>query len=263
MITLNQLNQSVYQSIENYHHRSSPQTDWREPLLGVARVDDPLFRELKHVVSPSHAHPRDFLPDAKSVLAFFLPFKNTLSKTNIRGINASREWAVAYVETNELIKRISEDFKILLEEQRYSTFIFPATHNFDEEKLISDWSHRHIAYIAGLGTFGLNNMLITQQGCCGRVGSLVSEIELEPTPRSDVEFCRYKNDGSCVQCVERCPVSALTVDGFDRRRCYEVCLENDRVYPDLPLTDVCGKCVVGIPCAHTSPVKISAASIEL
>ena len=32
---------------------------WRQPLVGVAAADDPLFSELKQVVDPDHAMPED------------------------------------------------------------------------------------------------------------------------------------------------------------------------------------------------------------
>ncbi|WP_338094171.1 hypothetical protein [Methanorbis furvi] len=38
------------------------------------------------------------------------------------------------------------------------------------------WSHRHFAVLAGLGTFGVNNMLITRMGCYGRVSSFAASI---------------------------------------------------------------------------------------
>ena len=38
--------------------------------------------------------------------------------------------------------------------------------------IASDWSERHAAYAAGLGTFGLTRALITEKGIAGRFGSL-------------------------------------------------------------------------------------------
>ncbi len=35
------------------------------------------------------------------------------------------------------------------------------------------WSHKSAAAIAGLGSFGLHRMLITDAGCAGRCGSLL------------------------------------------------------------------------------------------
>lgn len=38
----------------------------------------------------------------------------------------------------------------------------------------SNWSERHAAYVAGLGTFSLNDALITVNGIAHRVGSILS-----------------------------------------------------------------------------------------
>ena len=74
---------------------------------------------------------------------------------------------------------------------------------------MSDWSHKHVAYIAGLGSFGRHHMLITDKGCCGRIGSVVTDAAIPATPRSDRERCLFKADGSCGKCLERCPILAL------------------------------------------------------
>ena len=42
---------------------------------------------------------------------------------------------------------------------------------------------------------------------------------------------------------------ALTEDGFDRFKCYAQLLKNDALYADLPMTDVCAKCVSIVPCS--------------
>ena len=47
----------------------------------------------------------------------------------------------------------------------------------------SNWSERHMAHAAGLGTFGLCDGLITAKGKAMRVGSVVARIKLPPTPR--------------------------------------------------------------------------------
>jgi epoxyqueuosine reductase QueG len=147
-----------------------------------------------------------------------------------------------------------------LEGSNYQVAITPATHNFDPEKLISGWSHRHVGYIAGLGKFGVNNMIITAHGCCGRIGSFVTDLRVEADQRSPGEACLYRHDVSCVQCAERCVNTALFADRFDRWRCYEMCLRNETKYGNLGTADVCGKCLVGLPCSFTNPVEKRASS---
>ena len=160
-------------------------------------------------------------------------------------------------------ERVKPPGKLILEEHQFQshlqsrgnkTIIIPATHNWDEEKLISDWSHRHIAYIAGVGKFGLNNMLITGEGCCGRGGSFITSAEIKPDIRNDNPACLYEYDGSCMKCVDRCVNEALFEKQFDRFKCYEMLLENEKVHHSIGDVDVCGKCLVAVPCSHNNPV---------
>lgn len=241
--------------VPEYAKAQRPGTAWGIPLVGFASASDPLFDSLKTAISPTVAMPNDLLADAATVIVIFLPFTKALSKTNADGRHTSQEWAVAYIETNRLIEALCLHLKGFLEERGHSVHPMPATHNFDEQKLISDWSHRHIAYIAGLGKFGLNNMLITRAGCCGRLGSLITSLALEPDPRPETESCLFRYDGSCGKCAKRCVADALRADTFHRHDCYDICLENDVKFASLATTDVCGKCMVRVPCAHKDPVQ--------
>jgi len=228
---------------------------WKEPLVGFESAQDPGFLALKKAVSPSHALPQDFLQGAETVIAYFLPFAERIAESNIDGASASKEWAEAYIETNKMIFDLNSYLKAQFAQLGYASVIIPATHNFDEKRLMSDWSHRHVAAIAGLGTFGLNNMLITDKGCCGRIGSLITDIPLT-LPKIDAEErCLYKYNSSCGKCVERCENNALTLASFDRHKCYEACLHNSKVHEALGFADVCGKCLVNLPCSFTNPVK--------
>jgi len=248
------IEQFIKQYVKEYSERKEVSTKWREPIVKFSDANDKMFIKLKELISPTHALPNDFLEDAQTVISYFLPFDKIVANSNIEGKYCSREWAIAYIETNRLILDLNKYIKKELENLNYKSSIIPATHNFDEDSLISDWSHRHVAYIAGLGKFGLNNMLITDKGCCGRVGSIVTNLRIEPTPRNDKEYCLYKSKGICKKCVQRCVNDALRVNSFDRHKCYEMLLYNDKHHSDLGLTDACGKCCVSLPCSFTNPV---------
>jgi epoxyqueuosine reductase QueG len=229
---------------------------WRDPLVAIISASDPTLMKLKEVVDPEHAIPSDLLPDAKSVVVFFLPFRPELGLENARcKPYASRSWAQAYVETNSLIQSINEHMKTCFKHAGYDAATTPATHNFDEEKLVSRWSHKHIGYLAGLGTFGKNHLLITRAGCCGRLGSLVTSMPLPATPKMTEESCLEKRGLLCRSCVSACRFGALRSKGFDRRACYAQCLRNDAHYSYLPLVDVCGKCGCEVPCSYQVPTE--------
>lgn len=253
------ITEAIVTYVAQYKQRQTPLTSWKTPLVAFAAADDPLFAQLKEIVGPTHAGPRELLPEAKTVIAYFLPFEESNVASNRDGDSASRAWAVAYVETNALIDAINQHLAQVLTQRGYKAAILPPTHNFDEQQLISDWSHKHVAYIAGLGNFGLHHMLITEKGCCGRLGSLVTDLALAPTPRNQKSACLYYANGTCTACIQRCPVGALGEApfrevAFDRHACYARCLDNANIHADVGLADVCGKCVSLVPCSFKNPV---------
>lgn len=235
--------------IKNSVLQARTTTRYREPLVGFASANDHLFTQIKQVIGPHHLHPKEMLPGAKTVVAFFIPFAEDVVKANRRDKEAvAREWAVAYVETNRLISDICRQLIEMLNEEGIDAVAEKPTHNFDKQSLTAGWSHKSVAYVAGLGTFGLNRMLITASGCAGRFGTLVISAEVPPTPRPVGEFCRYYREGKCLYCVQNCPTGALKAEQLDKQRCYKHLMDMDSFFNDLDLTDVCGKCAMG-PCA--------------
>ena len=248
------IHQTLTDTISTFRQTPGVRTAWKEPLVAYAGAADPLFMRLKEVVSSTHATPQELLSGAQTVIVYFLPFHESVGRSNKGDLPASLEWAKAYIETNQLIRAINQRLAKALEQQGYASVILPPTHNFDPKVLVSDWSHKHIGYIAGLGKFGLHRMLITEKGCSGRLGSLVTSAPLAPTPRGAEEACLYNYNKSCVACVKRCPVGALTESGYDRQACYAVCLQNAKTYEAEGLADVCGKCASVVPCSFQDPV---------
>ena len=211
---------------------------------------------MKNIIDKTHKIPTDFLSDAKTVISYFIPFKKDVVLSNVNGKHCSKEWAIAYVETNRLIVDLNKFLSKRLKKHGFNSVILPPTHNFDEEKLISGWSHKHVGFIAGLGKFGLHHQLITEKGCCGRLGSLITNVEVQPTERPNKEFCLYKSNQNCAKCVENCKFDALKIDSFDRKRCYKICLSNAELHRELGFADVCGKCVCVVPCSFSIPKVI-------
>ncbi|MDR1576349.1 MAG: hypothetical protein LBS37_10130 [Treponema sp.] len=228
---------------------------WKEPIVEIISAKDEKLKILKEVVSVEHFMPYDILSDAKSIISFFIPFQENIIRSNIKGIMASEKWAIAYIKTNDLIKTINDDIEKLMEQNGYKTGKIPATHNFDVEKLISNWSHRHIAYIGGIGTFGINNMLITKDGCCGRFGSIIINYELNEYKQTNEvkEKCLNKLNGSCGICQKKCIVNAYENNKYDRYKCYKQCLKNAEYHKNIGYADICGKCLVGLPCSIKEP----------
>ncbi len=240
--------------VAEYPAHNDVETRWQAPRVGVASARDPLFRQFIHVNHGGHLLPQELLPEAYSVIVLYVPFTEELHRENYQAEHyCSRSWAMAYLETNRLISDTTEHLREKLQERGNTAALIPPTHNFDRKTLVSDWSHRHAAYAAGLGRFGLHNLLITPQGCTGRLGSLITDLEIEPSPVPDHEYCLHKAGKVCQKCVERCEFGALRSDGFDRFACHRQCRVNDRHHLDLALTEICGKCSAMVPCSVVNP----------
>jgi len=231
---------------------------WRRPLMACGAVDE-RFEILPKVALKEHLLPRELLTTARTVIVFFLPFKKDLIKENKKGDRPCRNWGVAYVETNNLIGRVSSALGDLLLQHGFKSGLTPATHNFDEVQLMARWSHKHLAHLVGPGRFGIHRMLITPMGCAGRLGSLVTEAELGDHPLVESpEACLTRAGKKCGKCLEACPVAALRENDFERSRCWERLKENRRsldTFSDLPeSTHVCGKCAALMPCSFENPL---------
>jgi epoxyqueuosine reductase len=224
---------------------------WEGLLLAIAPADE-RFLKLKTMVAQDHPMPWDLMPEVRSVLVFFLKFKDILLHENKVGDLPAKSWGMAYESTNRLLVRLMEGVSRVMMEGGYKTVLTPPTHNFDRERLISLWSHKHLGYLAHLGTFGRNCQLITPLGCGGRLGSLLTNCLLPSTPAwNHGEMCLGKRGIECNRCIEACPPRALTEDGIKKQVCFQRLQENIRSAPTLkglnPSTHVCGKCVVVCP----------------
>jgi epoxyqueuosine reductase QueG len=257
-ITIEQLRMLAEKFVAAEPARMGIEGFWQTPLLVSALIDE-RFDILPQITFNEHLHPRELLSTAKSVVVFFIPFKCELVKENKKGDRPCRNWGLAYVQTNDLINRLSQAIKEFLAGKGFKSELTPATHNFDEDILMACWSHKHLAHLANLGRLGTHHMLITPVGCTGRLGSLITEADLGDHPLIDTdEACLLKAGKKCGKCIEACPVEALVENGFERRKCWNRLNENRDILDylsDLPKsTHVCGKCAALMPCSFLNPV---------
>jgi epoxyqueuosine reductase len=258
-VTPNDLRIFVEDYLTAYPEKTGEKSIWRKPLLATAKADD-RFDSLPRIATEDHSLPRDLLSSARSVAVFFIPFVKKLAVENHKGEFPCRNWGLAYESTNRLINSVSEHIQHYLEDRGYQAELTPATHNFDHEKLVSRWSHKHLGYLAGLGRFGVNAQLITPSGCAGRLGSLVTDAELGDSPLiAEKELCLHKNGHKCLVCAKRCPVGAVYESGIDRKLCFKRLKSNLAQLEELAgldnMTHVCAKCQVIVPCSLKAPRK--------
>ncbi len=246
---------------------------FHEPLVGFASFADPLFLAYREIIGPFHLTPAEILAGEVgggegegSVLCWVLPIAGGVRESN-RGetLYPSRQWSWVRHHGEAFNGALRRHLAAWLTEQGHKTVIpqySPLWRELGDSPVgvASTWSERHAAYAAGLGTFSLNDGLITEKGIAHRLGSVVTDLLLTPTPRTAPDHrsncLYYRKPGACGVCIKRCPVGALTPDGHDKRICRE------HVYGTIPAAVAseynvtatgCGLCQTAVPCEFRAP----------
>jgi len=241
----------------------SPYLD--EPLVGFASAEDPIFRDYQQIIGPFYLLPAELLPEATSVVSWILPIGRAVRESNQRQTELpSHEWALTRTHGETINGDLRRHLVSWLEGQGHTAVApqySPLWKEFSESPVgvASNWSERHTAYAAGLGTFSLSDGFITSRGIAHRCGSVITSLALSPTPRTYSNHrsnCLHYHDGSCGACIARCPVGAITRSGHDKVRCREL------VYGTAPekLSEQygvaqtgCGLCQTKVPCEAAIP----------
>ena len=237
------------------------------PLVGVARADDPLFETFRknEVIGAQWRPPGEWMQDAKSVVAFFFPVSAEIRTRHRAARTATNEaWNYGYGKHGQVVNAFLAGITAEMEGQGVKTFIPTKDPTFKIERqptmrggkedvhYSTSWSNRHIAFVAGLGTFGIHRHLITREGCSGVLASMILDWEMEPTSANYRD--PYENCIHCGACVTRCPAGAISLENLrNLKECaaYAASLrsESDPGY--------CGKCLVGIPCESVLPAELA------
>ena len=248
---------------------------WGEPLVGFSRGDDPLYLEYKQVVGPFHWTPWEIFaqafpgtqaqPGELTVISWILPQTRATRADNRRqDVYPAERWARSRMFGEQANDELRQHVVDVLMETGYEA-VAPVLHpgwawrESDEHVFASNWSERHAAHAAGLGTFGLCDGLITPVGKAMRAGSAVARIQIPPTPRPYTDhraYCLFFTGGTCRQCIERCPVGAVTEAGHDKLKCRAHVKSGTEKFVRAHYGFEgygCGLCQTGVPCESGIP----------
>lgn len=226
------------------------------PLVGVAAAGDAYFAAFTSpdIIGECFLAPKEWLPGARTVISYFLPFTEEVRKSNRRPGLPSQEWASARID-GEVFNNVVRRFLIAYLEAQGTEAMSPALDaRFRVVSRIPNWSERHAAFVAGLGTFSLCRSLITSKGTAGRIGSVITTLSLPATERpyqSYYEYCPFLTKGKCGACIRRCPPKAISPAGKDNRICGDY-IDND-VLPLFAPRYGCAKCNTAVPCEYKIP----------
>ena len=249
---------------------------WDAPQFAYARGDDPLFGQLKNDIgefywTPAEAYQlaypdEEVDPSALAVICYILPqTKATRVDQAIETEFPAERWARSRFHGEDfncalrlhLAEELTQAGYQAVAPERLPGFDYRQSERFG---IASNWSERHTAWVAGLGTFGLSDGLITKVGKAVRFGSVVVKMDLEATSRpytGHQDWCLWYAKGSCGVCMKRCPAEAITDEGHDKPKCFDyirnVTTPYVRDHYGTGATP-CGLCQVKIPCESRSPL---------
>ena len=290
VVFLKNPNKVLEQLIKNFINESESNkrkqldhgTYWEEPLVGFASGMDPLFFQYKTLIGSFHLTPREVISaglkergrsllfteiEQISVISWVLSASGDTRKSNREEKQfPSKLWAYTREYGEACNGALRKHVIHFLEDLGYATVapaLLPTFQAIQDEKVgwASPWSERHVAYACGLGTFSLNDGLITPKGMAMRVGSVVTLLKLTPSEKKYRDYrenCLQFRNEKCGKCIKRCPAGAITEKGHDKNTCYdylrsEPLAAKNVEYGLMPPPRSCGLCQTDVPCEFEIP----------
>ena len=265
----------ILHSPQNSLRGAEREKAWDDLLLGFSRGDDPLYQAFKEHVGPFHWTPLEIFgpsfpeihvtADELTVISWILPqTEATRADQRKETTFPSERWTRSRVFGEEFNNELRKHVAGRLVEagiRAVAPALSPLWEMKQSERFgrASSWSERHVAYVAGLGTFGLSEGLITPRGKAMRCGSVVARIRIPATPRPYDDhhaYCLHFTRGTCGKCISRCPIGAITEEGHDKAACerYLRGIVAEYVSSHFGFKGyACGLCQTDVPCESEIP----------
>ncbi|MGA2670865.1 MAG: epoxyqueuosine reductase [Dehalococcoidia bacterium] len=180
-------------------------------ICGVAPV-------ARFVDAPKGFHPCDIYPDCRSVVVFasHFPLSTLQAKTN----------APYTLVRNRMVDKVDwTSFHVCSELETEGIVSIPIPSAEPYEYWDAGRNHgrgilslKHAGFLAGLGVFGENTLLINEKfGNMIWLGAVLVSIDLEPDPIASYEGCI----AGCTLCIDSCPQHALDGITINQKLCRE------------------------------------------
>ncbi len=246
--------------------------------IGIVDGNDPIFNEYKTIIGSFHLTPAEAYTkfckknemecstENISVVAFILPANMLTKKENFEhskempGERWSHTRLYGEMANQKLQKYLVNELKkegISAVAPMTERYLFKVHRKHENGVWASTWSHRHMAFACGLGSFGLSDGFINERGIAMRCGSIIVDYKLpsdvDKRPSDPYEYC-----SNCGTCIERCPAGAITFENrHDKQHCSEHVTSTIPYIKNNYKINIysCGLCQVGVPCENGIPKK--------
>jgi|WetSurMetagenome_2_1015567.scaffolds.fasta_scaffold119907_1 epoxyqueuosine reductase len=190
------------------------------PLVGFASADSwdkPVFEPWV----PEEFRPRSIFPETETVIVIGIPVSLPVLDTS-----PSIFYHELYKTVNTLLDLSSYRISIMLNDLGHPSIALPRDGYGSISVLkvnpVAFFSHRHAAFLGGLGNFGVNNMILTPgYGPRVRFTSIFTSAKIPENRVMHSPLCIH-----CMRCVTICPVNALQEEDYpialtDKKTCTE------------------------------------------
>jgi len=247
-------------------------------IVGFASGNDSIFNDYKDIIGKFHLTPIEAFSkfceennqsstlNDLSVVAFVLPINEKTKKENYEYSKTmpSERWAHTRLFGEESNQKLHKYLVQELKKEGINAvapitedYLFEIFRNHEKGVWASTWSHRHMLFASGLGSFGLSDGFINARGKAMRCGSIIIDYKLSSDggekPEDPYEYCT-----ECGDCIKRCPVGAITFETrHDKQKCH---IHVSSTVPYIKKNygiDIygCGLCQVSVSCSSGIPVK--------
>jgi len=274
------IKQEIVSFVENDPENTLHDIDepaWKSPIVTVTDGRNPLFYQYKDLIGDFYWYPdeilkkkypeKDFDRENISIVVWVLPQTDqTREDQRMADKLPSDRWIMSrhYGEFfNEKVRRYVEGLFAEKGIEAVAPAVFEdfAYQQSPKFGLASNWSERHTAYAAGLGTFALCDGFITEVGKAVRIGSCVvyADIEKDNLPVKELYGnCLFHSKGICGVCGNRCPVGAITKEEkHDKQLCFNYIRNVTAPHAEKVLgafQTPCGLCQARVPCEFRNPM---------
>ena len=190
----------------------------------------------------SEFRPKSILSNSESVIVIGIPIPSSILDTA-----PSIAYAQTYKNINSMLDMATQRIAMELMNLGFDAMPLPRDgyHGISglRESSTAFFSHRHAAYLAGLGSFGNNNVLLTgKYGPRIRFSSIITNAKLSGKGPIGKDLCIY-----CGKCVRECPAKALKVGKYtDMITNKELCIDRSEMLAKQGISP-CGICVSVCP----------------
>lgn len=168
-------------------------------------------KDIEKRISPSH-----YMAEGKTIISIAFPYYHEDMNKETQGHIKGNNGFSIYTQRADYHRVVKQYLEAVCD---YIVSLGGKALSFVDSNTLPE---RYIAYLAGVGFIGRNNMVITKQyGSYVFLGEIITDLEIDCEDiRNFKELATYAECGECTTCIGECPTKSI-----NKKRCNpNICL---------------------------------------